>query len=401
MEIINKNRKKMKRQIFFLLLLITCLLTSCPKEVQIDDEWFTFGHNETRNNTSSTGPKPPLILKWKFKTDGRIVYPPVVTKNVVYFGSRDGYIYALSTDGELLWKYDMEKGGLYHSLTFKDSILYAGSWTQPYSLIAIDAQTGQLISKMETGEVTDLPLTVTVNNNVVYINTDEMDLTNTPAFSLPKTLVSFMAMDNKSGEIKWKIPINGVMNAPAAIFKNNLYIITSDENWLYALDELTGNIKWKYALVDVSLCTPVIEENNIFINDKRGNIYCIDREKGILVWRYKLNTEIYSSLAVSKGVVFIGGEDGYLYAFDSKNTELKWKFKTLKPITANAVIGNGYVYFGSLDDYIYILDEETGKVLWRYKTNDDIEAGVAISNKMLFLGSADGYLYAFTESKIK
>jgi len=384
----------------FILISIICLLSSCPKEIEID-EWLTYGYSETRTNSCPLGPKPPLILKWKFKTEGRIVYPPVIANNIVYFGSRDGYIYAVSTEGEALWKYNMGQGGMYHSLTYKDGRIYAGFWTQPYALIILDAQTGQSMGKLETGEVADLPLTVTVDNNFIYVNTDEMDLQNTPVFSLPTTLISFMAISIESGEIAWKIPLEGTLSAPAAIFKDSLYISTSNENRIYSLDKLTGNINWKYELMDNTLSSPVIEEDKIFINDKSGYIYCIDREKATLNWRYKFDTGTYPALAVSKGVVFTGGEDGYLYAFDSKNTELKWKYKTYKPIAANAVIGNGCVYIGSLDDYLYILDEETGKVLWRYKTNDDIEAGVAISSKMLFLGSTDGYLYAFAESQPK
>jgi hypothetical protein len=34
-------------------------------------------------------------LKWKFKTGGKVHSSPVVADGVVYFGSYDGYLYAL------------------------------------------------------------------------------------------------------------------------------------------------------------------------------------------------------------------------------------------------------------------------------------------------------------------
>jgi len=34
-------------------------------------------------------------LKWKFKTGGKIRSSPSISGNILYFGSNDGYVYAL------------------------------------------------------------------------------------------------------------------------------------------------------------------------------------------------------------------------------------------------------------------------------------------------------------------
>ena len=46
------------------------------------------------------------ILKWKFKTGGRITSSPAVSEGVVYFGSFDAYFYAVdAATGALKWKF--------------------------------------------------------------------------------------------------------------------------------------------------------------------------------------------------------------------------------------------------------------------------------------------------------
>ena len=383
----------------YFLLSAIIILTACPKQVDINNEWKTFGYSQARNNNYPIAVKPPFNLKWKFKTEGRILYPPIATQKAVYFGSRDGNIYSLGLDGSPLWKYNMTKGGMYHSLTLNGNVLYTGSWAPPHSLIALDSQSGNLLFSLETGEIEDLPVVVTTENNIIYFNTDEMDPK--PSFSLPKTIVSLQSVDVTTGNINWKIPFDGRFVTPAAISEDTIYTATSSENNLYALDSLTGNIKWKYEFSGETVCTPAVDKDNVYINDKSGYIYCINKLTGVLLWRYKLEAEIYSSMAIADGLIFISANDGYLYCFDIKNTELKWKYKSSKPFAANPVVSGNYVYIGGLDDFIYAIDRETGRVAWSYKTGDDIEAGVAIVNKMLFVGSADGYLYAFEEVKTK
>ena len=45
-------------------------------------------------------------IKWTYQTPGRTISSPVLDSNGgVYVGSSDGYVYALSANGSLSWKY--------------------------------------------------------------------------------------------------------------------------------------------------------------------------------------------------------------------------------------------------------------------------------------------------------
>ena len=43
----------------------------------------------------SAGGKNLGAVRWKFKTDDKIFSSPVIMNEIVYFGSADGYLYAL------------------------------------------------------------------------------------------------------------------------------------------------------------------------------------------------------------------------------------------------------------------------------------------------------------------
>ena len=46
---------------------------------------------------------------WKFETTFGIEAPPLVLDGVVYFGSTDGFLYAVkATNGKVIWKYETD-----------------------------------------------------------------------------------------------------------------------------------------------------------------------------------------------------------------------------------------------------------------------------------------------------
>ena len=46
-------------------------------------------------NLGNSGPSELTDIKWKFKTGKWIALSPAIANGVVFFGSEDGYLYAL------------------------------------------------------------------------------------------------------------------------------------------------------------------------------------------------------------------------------------------------------------------------------------------------------------------
>jgi len=76
---------------------------------------------------ASTGPKQFDQLVWKFETDSYVSSSPAVSDGVVYFGSWDGYLYALDINtGQEQWKFYTDDY-VRSSPAVSDGVVYFGS----------------------------------------------------------------------------------------------------------------------------------------------------------------------------------------------------------------------------------------------------------------------------------
>ena len=66
-------------------------------------------------------------LKWKFKTEGWVYSSPAIADGVVYFGSKDGNLYAVDIKtGQEKWKFKT-KYWVLSSPAIADGVVYFGS----------------------------------------------------------------------------------------------------------------------------------------------------------------------------------------------------------------------------------------------------------------------------------
>ncbi|BCV24412.1 PQQ-binding-like beta-propeller repeat protein [Gelria sp. Kuro-4] len=73
------------------------------------------------------GPGESPHLKWKFSTGDGVYSSPAVAAGTVYFGSRDGYLYAVNTQtGRLEWKFQTG-AGIESSPVVAEGIVFCGS----------------------------------------------------------------------------------------------------------------------------------------------------------------------------------------------------------------------------------------------------------------------------------
>ena len=64
---------------------------------------------------------------WKFKTGGIIEGLPVIHDNRIYVGSEDTFLYVLDMDGKELWRFKTN-GFIYDTPKIKDNLVIFGSW---------------------------------------------------------------------------------------------------------------------------------------------------------------------------------------------------------------------------------------------------------------------------------
>ncbi|MFQ6013303.1 MAG: PQQ-binding-like beta-propeller repeat protein [Thermoplasmata archaeon] len=181
------------------------------------------------NGTSLTWDPPYGLLsvfeengteRWMFPTSGPVASSPAVVDSAVYFTTRDGYLYAVSTEGSLL---------------FRRSI--GPSTSSPaIGLGMIFAASGVL----GTGG-------------------------NVTAFDL-------------QGNLQWRFPPNGPVQSSLTLASGTLLFATNTEaGTLYALDGTSGEVVWTYVPEphQYILPTPVVIDGVVVVASDNGFVYAL------------------------------------------------------------------------------------------------------------------------------
>jgi hypothetical protein len=97
----------MNKYCLLIIIVLTLTLMSVPAFSQLaDSPWPMFQHNAQHTGRSPyVGPEFPE-RSWVFHAGSAIYSSPVIAVDgTIYFGTWDGYLYALSNNGNMKWKF--------------------------------------------------------------------------------------------------------------------------------------------------------------------------------------------------------------------------------------------------------------------------------------------------------
>ena len=347
-------------------------------------DWPMFGHDPQHTGVAGESLEPPLEVLWKFGAGGE-VGSPAVSRDTVYIGSSDNYVYALDADtGTEKWKFETGRQVLSSPAVYGGTV-YIGS--NDNYVYALDADTGTEKWKFETGgQIGSSPA---VSRDTVYISSWDHYV---------------YALDADTGTEKWKFETgSAITRSSPAVYGGTVYIGSGD-NYVYALDADTGTEKWKFETGRQVLSSPAVYGGTVYIG-AGDNACALDADTGTEKWKYNIGGGIgsRSSPAVSGDTVYIGSNDNYVYALDADTGAEKWKFETGGWIYSSPAVSGGTVYIESNDDYVYALDADTGTEKWKFKVGHlSYMVGLfspVVSGGRLYVG-ADCRVYAFTTEVI-
>ncbi|UOE96809.1 PQQ-binding-like beta-propeller repeat protein [Fervidobacterium islandicum] len=297
---------------------------------------------EASINITIQKPLPGDII-WKFKTGGSIASCPAIdtswSRKAIYFGSDDGYLYALSFDGQMKWRYK------------------TNDWVHISPVVDTDG--------------------------TIYVGSDD----------------GYLYAVKPDGTLKWKTPVGDWVRSSPALYYSTLYVANRGGE-IYAIRTYDGTKKWRVQIGSSIYSSPAVgKDGTIYIGSGNGKLYAIDDWDGETLWEFKTNGSIQSSPAIDNyGTVYIGSDDGCVYAVRPNGT-LKWQVQTGHGVRSSPVIGSdGTVYVGSDDGYLYAINSD-GIIKWTFKTNGYIRtAPVVGSDGTIYVASNDGYVYAVSSS---
>ncbi len=343
-------------------------------------DWPSFSRTPDNNRVApdGCGPKTDNLIKvWKFKAGGWIGSSPVVSGNMLYFGSDDFRVYCLNArTGRRIWEFQTGSYVMSTPTIFQNRV-YVGSHDN--KLYCLDAQNGNKIWESEVkGYIMSSPI---ISYSRIYVGSSNNRL---------------YCFDLNNGAKIWEFQTGflGSINSSPAIFDGKIYAGSYDKK-LYCLDAKTGSKIWQYETGGWIESSPAISDGYVYFGSFDSRLYCLNAQTGQKIWDYMTGDEICSSPAVHSGKVYIGCKDSKLYCIDAKTGTGLWEYETKKDIKASPSLINNKIYIGSEDGIFYCIDAISGKKRWECEIGL-VDYSATISGGYIYVGSFyDKELYCF------
>jgi outer membrane protein assembly factor BamB len=349
-----------------------------PRRVVLRLPWPTYGLKVQRTHTATDFKlRPPFRLRWTFKAQHVLEFPPSVAYGRLYVAQQRGRFFAFHhRTGKIVWQRRFN-----HCSAASPTVAYRvvyHAWMQPLPcaryprsqrgmITAMAARTGKIIWRFRAGAFETSPLVI---GKTLYAGSWDHKL---------------YAINIYTGKARWTFTADHEINSSPTYSGGKIYFGT-DGGSVYAIDARTGRFRWKaqasprFGRREYFYATPTVAYGRVFIGNADGTLYAFGASSGRLLWAQQAGTYIYTAAAVWRRRVYIGTYDGYFHAFDAATGDRIWRFSASAAIHGAPSVIDGLVYFaacprcGSVasryakqgDRGTYALDARTGKQVWHW-----------------------------------
>ncbi len=286
---------------------------------------------------------PLLEERWVFESGDSdpVMVSPALSPDgsAVYFGTQDGYFYAVNTTtGIMDWFY--------------------GAGSEIFSSPVVDA-----------------------DGNIYFACYDG----------------TVYSLDAGGGD-RWSTSVNcSFLNCSPTLSHTEILYIGSTEGIFYAIGCADGVIDWSYDVSYPIRSTPSVDgDGNIYFGADDGNLYCLN-PAGALRWTFETQGAIEGHGAFgATGRYYFGSTDGLFYALDCTATEavVIWSRDAGGAVHGPAVDGNGRVLYGSDGGTLYS-STSFGALSWSQNVGAPITSSLAIGqDHQLFFVAGYNTVYA-------
>ena len=193
-------------------------------------------------------------------------------------------------DGRSGWVLLLPGGRPIATPAYADGMLFVGGGYGSHEFYAIDAETGRIIWKIQTGD--DGPTAAVVEDGYVAFNTESCTL---------------IVVDEKTGKIVWQEWLGDPLMSQPAIDDGVLYMAypggqressqkerknkfhprpatAGGSHRLLALDLETGRHIWQQQIQGDVITAPVVSDGTVYFTTFDGTSYALNAEDGEVVW---------------------------------------------------------------------------------------------------------------------
>ncbi len=323
-----------------------------------------------QSNVGATDGIKPL---WSFKCEDEIRGTPLLAQGILYVGSYDNNLYALSAvDGKFQWKYPTD-GGVVTRPAFFDGNLYFGS--EDKRLHVISARTGKVVWTYYTeGPIRSSP---SIAERHIFVGSDDGHI---------------HAVNLNTGRVAWRFETVDAVRSTPFVLRDLVYAGCESGDY-YAVD-FHGELKWRFHAKRSVTASTVGTEQAIYFSSLDSTLYALDPRNGWVLWRFRLGKPSISTPCLIEDLVFVGSSDGLIYAVESKSAKEVWRFRTEHQVNSSPVIYKDSLYCGSVDGNLYCLEYRTGRLRWKFSTGGAITGTPVAYEDIVYIGSTDHQVYA-------
>lgn len=347
---------------------LACVLAGVALSAAPASAQWMFRGGPAHLGTSDAAPREAPRVKWRFPTGDRVISSPVWSDGVVYFGSDDGHVYAVTAaTGRQLWM-TRTNGPVSSTPAVSGGIVYATSYDG--RLYALDARTGERRFTFRTqGE---------------------------RRFEA-KGLHGFQPARQTFFD-----PFDVYLSSPAVA--DGVVYFGSGDGRVYAVDAASGQERWHAQTGDVVHASPAVAGGVVHVGSWDGDLYALDAATGRERWRFQggrdelIHNQVgfQSSAAVADGVVYVGCRDSKLYALDAATGKERWRYDNEGSwVVGSPAVANGRVYFATSDSRkFHVLDAATGKALASQTAGSYMFSSPTLAGDVVVTGVVNGTLEA-------
>jgi outer membrane protein assembly factor BamB len=300
-----------------------------------------------------------------------------VANGVVYVGSRDNYLYAISAStGRAAWK--SQVGWVPTAPQVVGQMVCVATNSGEFS--AIHTSSGGVVWQARTTPAAFAqPWAVNGGTMILCLDTGVLQ-----------------AYDVATGKQGATYGSQNQDYQAIGAAGGNLYAM-DDTGTLHAFSAGTGTTLWNTGVVTdggVPSTGLVVGGGDIYTGTTSGTLYSIHAATGQVNWSYPAGNDLTSDPVAADGMVYITDTSGTLHAITATGGKRAWQHASAPGLAGPAAAG-GKVYV-STGSALQELDAKSGDAGWSYSPPDigSFISTPAVAGGLVFIGCTDDSLYA-------
>lgn len=212
--------------------------------------------------------------------------------------------------------------------------------------------------------------------------------------------------------VVWRVNVGAMIGSGVSFDKGSQTAVVATENGdVIALDVKTGGVRWRSAFNAVVLAPAVMANNRVLLSANNGVFYGLNLQNGAVVWQYATQPTgmsvrgIAKPLQLDENTAVFASAEGRIYALLIDSGKEIWSRRVGAPIGGNVVeqlvdvdgipyLDGNRLYVTSYSGQFMAFDMSTGQTIFAqrgFATNKSI---ALLSDRLIGVDN-DGMVYGF------